>query len=65
MSYHIKPPKYYRKKFTESKALFQEVWAEFIHNSPNVESDDEVMDYLDHLASDRVNDESSPFYLYG
>lgn len=65
MTYVLKNPKYYKKLANISKSLFNHIWPKFIHDSPNVENDEEVIDYLDLLAVEEVNDESSPFYLYG
>ena len=63
--YRVKHPKHYRKQFDGSNNLFKECWANFLHSSPNVEDDSEVIDYLDAVASELVNDEESEFYLYG
>jgi hypothetical protein len=63
--YRIQPPKHYKKKFDGSKSLFQICWEDFLRDSPNVENDEEVYDYLDYRASEYVNDSHSRFYLYG
>ncbi len=65
MNYVIKNPKHYKKLANINKGLFNYIWPQFVHDSPNVESDEEVLEYLDMLAVEEVNTESSPFYLYG
>jgi hypothetical protein len=65
MTYTIKNPKHYKKIAKINKALFNHIWPIFIHEAPNVESDAEVLDYLEVLVEDEVSDENSPFYMYG
>jgi hypothetical protein len=61
----LKPPKYYRKHLECSKKLFQVVWEDFLRDSPNYESDEDILDYLNFRCSEYVNDDTSEFYLYG
>lgn len=53
-----------RKKFRGSTALFNACWKQYLRDSDDTDIND-VMDYLDELASSRVNNSASRFYIYG
>jgi len=69
MSYKLQKPSYYRLQTDMSDRLFRTCWRvyrNYLQDSiDNPQSDSEVLDWLDQIASERVNDSSSTFYLRG
>jgi hypothetical protein len=69
MSYKLQKPSYYRLQTDMSDRLFRTCWRvyrNYLRDSiDNPQSDSDVLDWLDQIASERVNDSSSTFYLRG
>ena len=67
--YTLKTKAGYRDKFDGSERLFNACWREYrrllASDIDNPQSDADVMDWLEELASERVNSGRSPFYIYG
>ena len=67
--YKMQPAAHYRSKFDGSDALFSACWRQYrrllASDIDNPTCDDDVLQWLDELASERVNDGRSPFYIYG
>lgn len=67
--YEIRKPSYYRDSFDGSPSLFDACWREYgrmlAEGIEHPMSDTDVMSTLDHLASIKVNDPSSEFYIHG
>jgi hypothetical protein len=65
----MQPVAHYRVKFDGSDSLFTSCWRQYrrllANDIDNPQSDDDVLQWLDELASGRVNDGRSPFYIYG
>ena len=70
MPYTLQPPAHYRDRFDGSPRLFRACWrqyrawmAEGAIDDPTTDQD--VLDWLDSIAAERVNDGRSSFYIYG
>ena len=68
--YTLKRKSYYSKNFVGSSRLFDSCWrvysgylAQGAIDSPK--SDADVYDWLDSIASEKVNSSSSSFFIYG
>ena len=69
--YERKPKKYYRKFFMDSSdRLFTTAWKQYLGylnigaiDSPK--SDEDITDWIDSIISEKVNNSSSSFYIYG
>ena len=68
-TYRLQPPRYYRPKFDGSDRLFRACWRQYrgwLNGAIDAPAcDDDVMDWLEQIAAQRVNDGDSPFYMYG
>ena len=68
-SYKIEKKSYYGRLFDGSERLFNNCWREFltvINNGLTTFNDDnDVLRVLDEIASTRVNNPKSKFYMYG
>ena len=67
--YTLKAKADYRDLFDGSDRLFNDCWREYrrllASDIDDPQSDEDVMQWLDELASERVNSGRSPFYIYG
>lgn len=67
--YELNKPKYYKEKFDGSNELFKICWLRytgFLKGSIDYPScDDDVMNWLNTIASELVNSPRSKFYMYG
>lgn len=58
-----------RQRFDGSRDLFDECWKEYLGfvagGTDDPENIDDVMGWLDSIASEKVNDSESDFYIYG
>ena len=67
--YKMQPVAHYRVKFDGSPALFAACWRQYrrllASDIDNPTCDDDVFDWLEELASSRVNEGRSPFYIHG
>ena len=69
MPYGLQKPDHYRRQFDGGNKLFAECWRRYKHfmlssiDYPG--SDEDVMSWLDSIASELVNDSSSKFYIHG
>ena len=69
MAYKLQRPSYYRPMFDGGDRLFACAWRTYVRwragsiDSPD--SDDEVVGWLNQIASERVNNSRSSFYIYG
>lgn len=68
-SYRLQRPGYYRTLFDGSDRLFAACWRQYREylnggiDDPSCDAD--VIDWLDALASEKVNNPRSTFYIYG
>jgi len=68
-AYKMPPKRVFRDRFKGSDALFEACWRQYRQylngaiDDPTC--DDDVMGWLESIASERVNSSSSRFYLYG
>jgi hypothetical protein len=57
------------KRFEGSKRLFEACWKQYRNyvksSIDNPESISDVMDWLNNIASEKVNNPNSQFYIYG
>lgn len=66
--YRLKRKSEYRKLFVGSAALFDSCWRKLSREIlPHVSctSDDEVLEWLDSIAAEKVNNSGSRFFIYG
>ena len=69
MKYTLKDKNYYRKEFDGSSRLFNACWRQYIGylrvaiDDPTCDMD--VDDWLENIASEKVNNSRSVFYIYG
>ena len=67
--YELKKKQEYRKNFEGSDRLFNACWGQYIFwlqgAIDNPSCDYDVENWLDQIASEKVNDSRSSFYLYG
>ena len=58
-----------RELFDGSNRLFEACWKDYVGylegSIDDPEDIEDVMDWLDSIASEKVNDWNSPFYIYG
>ncbi len=65
-SYVLQPFSYYRPKFRGSLALKRACWRQYLNGAiDDPTCDQDVMDWLENIASERVNNPKSRFYIYG
>jgi len=68
-NYKLKAKSYYRRKFDGSDRLFNTCWNQYRNwlNSAidDPQEDSDVLDWLDSIASEKVNNSKSTFYIYG
>lgn len=68
-NYVLKRKAHYRKEFDGSHALFDACWKvykRYLRDAiDNPENDDEVSAWLDNIASEKVNNPGSRFYIFG
>ena len=69
MAYRLQRPSYYRPMFDGGDRLFACAWRTYKRylNSDidNPRSDADVLEWLELIASERVNNSDSSFYIYG
>jgi hypothetical protein len=67
--FEIKPRRHYRPTFGGSDRLFAACWQTYrimLQESIDYPQDDEaVIEWLDTIAADKVNDDTSSFWMYG
>lgn len=67
--YILQPPRTYRYMVKMSDRLFRACWAHYRRLLANAidfpNSDDDVVSWLDSIASEKVNNPRSTFYIYG
>lgn len=67
--YQLKPRSYYRTKFDGSDELFASCWSHYrsllTGSIDGPKTDDDVMRWLDEIASLKVNDPGSRFFIHG
>jgi len=69
MTYKLQRPSYYRPMFDGGESLFAYSWRTYKRHLSdaidNPRSDDDVLEWLELIASERVNNPDSSFYIYG
>ena len=69
MEYKLKPAKEYYKDFDGSPALFRACWNTYkgylLGSIDSPKCDMDVTDWLETIASEKVNNPRSVFYIYG
>jgi hypothetical protein len=69
ITYHLRTASHYRRTFEGSPALFTACWRQYrVFLRGDIDDptcDDDVMDWLDQIAAERVNTPASRFYIYG
>ena len=67
--YTLQNPSHYAQSFDGSARLFRACWNQYrswLRGAiDNPESDADVLDWLDQIASEKVNNPNSAFYIYG
>ena len=69
MTYKLQRPSYYKSKFDGGERLFAYSWRTYKRylsgDIDNPKSDTDVLEWLELIASERVNNSDSSFYIYG
>lgn len=67
--YQLQPKAYYRKRFISSERLFNACWNQYrqwLNGAiDDPQSDEDVLQWLDNIASEKVNNSQSSFFIYG